>query len=251
MGRKIPLWEKYERLVAQMITNQLSTAYCVTPNAFVTGSISGIKRQIDVLIDLRYQTDNRTRIIVDAKMKKRRIDVKEVETFLGLMKDVGATHGYLVCPKGYSKSAELRAQGSASLRLLPLDRLENFDPSTWPNCSSKPDCEGKVFWDGYPAIDVRLAPLNSGFGTTHTVSYIHYVGKCDKCKNFHVKCVTCGDTLTPMLNDEDDIGWQCKCKMLWFWLASIESDEDGKLSAELHLVKPVDPTIITVSRRTL
>lgn len=71
MGRKILLWEKYERLVAQMITNQLSTAYCVTPNAFVTGSISGIKRQIDVLIDLRHQTDNRTRIIVDAKMKKR------------------------------------------------------------------------------------------------------------------------------------------------------------------------------------
>ncbi|MFN3900855.1 MAG: restriction endonuclease [Alishewanella aestuarii] len=251
MNRNIPLWEKYERLVAEIIKNQLSTEYCVTPNASVTGVISGIKRQIDVLIDFRHDTNNRTRIIIDAKLKKRQIDVKEVETFLGLMNDVQATHGYLVCPNGYTKSAERRAQGSASLRLLPLDRLENFDPSTWPNCRSKSGCEGKIFWDGYPSIDLVLASIKADKTPVKTVYYIHYVGKCDKCRNFHVKCLTCGDVLTPMINNDDDIGCQCKCKMPWFWLASIESDDAGMQSAELHLVKAIEPLVSTVSRRTL
>ena len=120
MAKPIPDWERYERLVARIVSDQLSTAYCVTPNAFIEGKISGIKRQIDVLIDSRHDTDNRTRVIIDAKMRKRRIDVKEVEAFLGVMTDVRATHGYLVCPQGYTSTAEKRAQEAISLRLLPL-----------------------------------------------------------------------------------------------------------------------------------
>lgn len=105
MSREFPQWEKYERLVAQLVANQISTEYCVTPNASIKGKISLRNRQIDVLIDYRHDTDNRNRIIIDTKVKARRIDVKDVEAFLGLMEDVGATHGYLVCPNGYTKSA--------------------------------------------------------------------------------------------------------------------------------------------------
>lgn len=195
MSREFPEWEKYERLVAQLIANQVSTEYCVTPNASITGKISSRKRQVDVLIDFRHDTDNRNRIIIDAKVKKRRIDVNGVEAFLGLMEDVGATHGYLVCPNGYTKSAERRAQEVVSLRLLPLDRLEDFDPSTWPSCSSKPRCKGKIFWDGYPTVDMLLASLENDSHSKKMVSFIHYVGKCDTCRNFHVKCLTCGDML--------------------------------------------------------
>jgi hypothetical protein len=45
---------------------------------------------LDVLIDLRHDTDNSRRLIVDAKKRRRRIDVVQVEAFKGLMEDVGA-----------------------------------------------------------------------------------------------------------------------------------------------------------------
>lgn len=124
---KTPEWERYERLVASLIANQLSTAYCVTPNARVRGKISARSRQIDVLIVQRHTTDNRQRIIVDAKARTRRIDVTHVEDFRGLMADIGATHTYLVCPHGFTLAAKRRAQDAVSIRLLPLDRLEDFD----------------------------------------------------------------------------------------------------------------------------
>ena len=62
-------WKLYERFVAKLISEQLSSAYVVSPNAKVTGSISGIRRQIDVLIDYRFDTDNTNRIIIDSKAR--------------------------------------------------------------------------------------------------------------------------------------------------------------------------------------
>jgi hypothetical protein len=249
MGKSIPEWERYERLVARLVSDQLSTAYCVTPNARVEGRISGRKRQIDVLIDPRHTTDNRTRVIIDAKIRARRIDVTHVEAFRGLMGDVNATHGYLVCPNGHTKAAERRAQEAVSIRLLPLDRLDDFDPSTWPRCLA-PSCrKGRVFWDGYPVLDMTLVPINWS-ARERVVSYVHYVGKCDRCGRFHVRCLSCGDFFSPTYESEDDHGIQCTCRLPWFWLASVEEDGEGRRSAELHLVRGTGQ-ISTVDRRSL
>ena len=152
MKRIYPDWELYERLVARLMADQISTDLCVTPNAHITGKISGINRQIDVLIDARHDTDNTRRIIVDAKRRRRKIDVTDVEAFQGVMNDVGATHGYLVCPAGHTKAAVKRAQELVSIRIVPLDRLENFDPSTWPQCRTGICPQGRIFWDGYPEL---------------------------------------------------------------------------------------------------
>ena len=251
MSRSSPGWELYERMIARMFVDQLSTDYCVTPNARLAGRISKRSRQIDVLIDLRYDTDNSRRIIVDAKKRTRKINVNDVEAFRGLMEDVGATHGYLVCPNGYTKSAERRAQSAVSIRLVPLDRLEDFDPSTWPECEAENCNNGRVFWDGYPEISMRFRPLaGPDQGQLLEVSYVHYVGKCDRCGRFHVKCLTCGDILAPPENDDADYGHQCRCELPWFWLASIEEDEHGVQSAELHAVL-VSGEVITADRRAL
>ncbi|WP_442891409.1 restriction endonuclease [Chitinimonas sp. JJ19] len=245
-----PSWERYERLVAELVRNQLPTEYCVTPNARVKGLLSGRVRQIDVLIDSRHAACEGFRLIVDAKARGRRIDVTHVEAFRGLMEDVGATHGYLVCPHGFSEAAERRAQDAVSIRLLPLDRLENFDPSTWPQCLASARCKGRIFWDGYPAVEMTLAPANGKSEYLRT-SYVHYVGKCDRCSKFHVKCTSCGDCFGLEHDaDEYDIGKKCKCDMPWLWLASIEDDGAGGKSAELHFVRGVD-FVDTVSRRSL
>ncbi|MGC2857238.1 restriction endonuclease [Novispirillum sp. DQ9] len=241
-------WEVYERLVARLFAEQLSTDLCVTPNARIKGLISGRSRQIDVLIDARHDTDNSRRIIVDAKKRVRKVDVKDVEAFMGLMEDVGATHGYLVSPFGHTKAAEARAQKAVTIRILPLNRLDDFDPSKWPRCHA-PKCKlGRIFWDGYPELYLRV--VDHSTGALSDISFIHYVGKCDRCGRFHVRCTTCGDILAPPENDKADFGHQCSCKLPWFWLASVEEDEDGRKSAELHLARP--PGVVeTVNRRAL
>lgn len=190
-----------------------------------------------MLIEARHDTDNTRRVIVDAKNRKRKVDVTNVEALLGLMGDVGATHGYLVSPSGYTKAAEKRAQLAVSIRIVPTDRLENFDPSTWPPCK-RPRCgNGRIFWDGYPELYMEVIPIAGGGGQgTKTLSFVHYVGKCDRCGLFHVWCTTCGDILAVPEDDNDDHGHQCRCRLPWFWLASIEEDEEGNRSAELHAV---------------
>jgi len=248
MSRETPGWEVYERLVARMIADQLETDLCVTPNAHIVGRITGVRRQIDVLVDTRHDTDNSRRVIVDAKKRSRKIDVKDVEAFRGMMEDVGATHGYLVSPSGQTKAAEKRAQASVSIRIVPLDRLEDFDPSTWPRCRRNGCERGRIFWDGYPELTMVLQSLHAS-GPTQ-VSCVHYVGKCDRCGRFHVWCLACNDILAPPEDEDDDCGHQCSCSPPWFWLASIEEDENGHRSAELHACL-VTGQVVTVDRRSL
>jgi len=241
-------WEVYERMIARLMANQLSTGLCVTPNARIQGRISGRKRQIDVLIDSRHDTDNSRRIIVDAKQKKRKVDVKDVEAFRGMMEDVGATHGYLVCPAGHTKAAERRAQSAVMICLVPLDYIENFDPSTWPRCMRASCDHGRIFWDGYPEINMGLQPIGSLSPQARTRrSFIHHVGKCDRCGKFHVQCMTCDQVL--LVPEDYDVGHQCRCRLPWFWLASVEQDEHGQDSAELHLVIG-NGEVTTVDRRS-
>ncbi len=251
MGGSRPGWEVYERMIARLIADQLSIGLCVTPNARVEGRISGRQRQVDVLIDARHDTDNSRRIIVDAKSKKRKIDVKDVEAFRGMMEDVDATHGFLVCPAGHTKAAERRAQSAVGICLVPLDHIADFDPGTWPRCR-RSGCEhGRVFWDGYPEVWLDLKAIDGSSGTSPVrEAFVHSVGKCDRCGKFHVLCETCDRILYVPEDDESDIGHQCGCRLPWFWLASIEGDEKGRRSAELHLVTGMG-NVETVDRRSL
>jgi hypothetical protein len=248
--KRIPEWQRYERLVARLIADQVETDLCVTANARIVGRITGISRQIDVLIEDRHDSDNTRRMIVDAKRRNRRIDVKDVEQFCGMMQDVGATHGYLVSPAGYTKAAEKRAQQLVSLRILPLDRLHDFDPSAWPPCMNSRCKHGRIFWDGYPELHLMVSPVTSlPEVSPERRSFVHFVGKCDRCGRFHVRCQTCGDLFSTPEDDDDDTGHQCHCGHPWFWLASIEEDEHGNPSAELHLCGP--GLIRTVDRRSM
>lgn len=246
MTRSSPGWVVYERMIAQLMANQVSTDLCVTANAHVMGRISGRSRQIDALIDTRHDTDNSRRIIVDAKRRKRKIDVTDVEAFRGLMDDVGATHGYLICPTGHTKAAEKRAQMAVTICLVALDHIPNFDPMQWPQCKNTACKQGRVFWDGYP----ELSPVMLHGTQRIRVPFVHSVGKCDRCGRFHVECHRCGDILSLPEDREDDFGHSCRCRPPWFWLASIEEDEEGRRSGELHVVpmnRPDQP--VTFDRR--
>jgi len=169
----------------------------------------------------------------------------QVEAFEGVMRDVRASHGVLVCPFGHTKAAYRRAQDSIDIHLVPLSFLERFDPTKWDRCC-KSKCSGFIFWDGYPEITLCLSRAEAIDGTSdRRLPYVHAVGKCEQCRRFHVKCFTCAEIF--WMGDESE--HQCNCKPPWFWLSSIERDEEGRPSAELHAVTLTN--VVTFNRRSL
>src|SRR5262249_3493052 len=84
------------------------------------------RRQIDVLVRDKigqYEIN----IVIECKDYNKPVDVKDVEEFDGLLRDVCAQKGVLVCPKGFTDAAKTRAQG------LQIDVYSPFDtdPHKW------------------------------------------------------------------------------------------------------------------------
>lgn len=198
-----PQWRVYERGAASFEIDWAGMDVTVIPNASLRGAISGIPRQIDVLVDARWDDDLSRRIIYDAKLRNRRIDVKDVESFLGMMRDVGATRGVLVCAAGWSAGAEARAEQHIEMKLLPIEELDDFQHASMEACprclDSSRKQQGMVFWDGQLPL-----PLD-GWS-------IVFTGKCDVCRSFAFWCWECGDKkVVP-----DDVAHQCGCERTWF-----------------------------------
>ena len=99
-----------ELLVAK-IQKQLAPKAEVLHNVKLDGRLSKTKRQIDVLVRERIG-QYEIQIIIDCKDYNKPVDVKGVEEFDGLLRDVGAQKGVLVCPKGFTDTAKTRAEGS-------------------------------------------------------------------------------------------------------------------------------------------
>ena len=243
-------WKIYERMVAQLFADQSVTGLCVTPNARIHGVVSGTLRQIDVLIEPRHAPDPTRRAIVEAKRFKRRIHVKDVESLLGMMDDVAARYGYLVCPAGHSEAALKRAQDSVRICLVPLDRIADFDPTLWPECRGERCTTGRVFWDGFCQVDLTATRADASSAAPKHIVTPQKVGKCESCGAFHVYCFGCSDMLLVPHADESDDGRQCSCALPWFWIGSIEEGDDQRTSAELHLVAGFGE-LLTVNRHPL
>ncbi|MFV0271776.1 MAG: restriction endonuclease [Macellibacteroides fermentans] len=216
----IKLWKVYERVVVKFMSEEYSSEeWTVIPNARITGYISNRKRQIDVLIDYRFNHDLERRIIIDAKERKRPIDIKEVESFEGTMRDVGAQKGFLICTNGYTKAAQNRAQQAIGLKIIPESEIEELNISSWDYCCN---CErGLVLWDLYFGIEYD------------GMNYIQATGKCDNCGKFHIWCWSCGNKY--VIGSEEE--FQCNnCEEPWFWMTSIEQEEDGSKYLYLLLI---------------
>jgi hypothetical protein len=206
-----PLWRVYERVAASFEVEAAGMDVTVIPNASIVGSISGVPRQIDVLVDARWEEGLSRRIIYDAKLRKRKLDVKDIESFEGMMRDVGAARGILVCAAGWSPAAEARAEQSIEIRLLRVEELEDFDHAAMeecPNCQQGSVRKGMIFWDGQFPL-----PLD-GWAVIFT-------GKCDECRCFAFWCWDCGDKkVVP-----DHVAHECGCERTWF----VERAADEKL----------------------
>lgn len=133
-------WKKYERFVAELCSEDYQSANTtIIPNAKIKGCLSKTSRQVDVLIDSRFGDDRNRRIIVDAKKYSRPLNVKDVESFYGMMIDCSSKVGVLVCPNGYSAAAKKRAQDFINLKIVSLQELEDIDLKSWDDCLSVSD----------------------------------------------------------------------------------------------------------------
>jgi hypothetical protein len=225
--QELPPWRLYERIVAAIEAENADFEMSITPNARIIGCLSGRKRQVDVLIDARWEDNISRRILVDAKRHKRKIDIKDVEAFEAMMKDCRAERGILVCPNGFTEGAKRRVQDAITINILTLDEVDDLDLTSWDEClgqcadqACNQTSTGMVLWAGYELVAVD--PISS---------VVYRVGKCDKCHNFHVWCWQCCNSFA--LKDMDE--HKCNCGRLW---ATIHDEGiDDKTKEKINTVR--------------
>lgn len=144
-----PEWKQLEHLVVS-IQKQLSPDASVQHDVMLDGIDSETKRQIDVLVEQNIGQYT-IRIVIDCKDYSKPVDVKGVEEFHGLVQDVRAHKGALVCPAGFTKSALKRA------RKLQIDLYRPVDTGAhkWQATVSVPVlCD---FRDSYMSFGLRCS----------------------------------------------------------------------------------------------
>ncbi len=124
-------WQLFEREIEEQFRVAYPSAQ-ITPNAKLVGKFSKVERQIDLLIE-EQASDFSFRIVVDAKHRGRKIDVGDVEAFLGLTQDVEAHTGMMIALEGYTPAAVSRAHCDnldVILDVLSLEELKAFQGPT-------------------------------------------------------------------------------------------------------------------------
>ncbi|MFZ2654044.1 MAG: restriction endonuclease [Victivallales bacterium] len=222
-------WRLYERFVSSMHSGESSIERTVIPNAKITGCISGVERQIDLLIDARFQEDISRRIIIDAKLRRRKIDVKDVESFEGMMKDCRAHRGILVCSSGYTPAALRRTQEAITIKILTLEEIGSLNPIKWKSCvgkcltrNSRYSEQGWVLLSHHRNVTPGIAPSPSS---------IVGIGICDVCHDFNIWCYECGQSFA-LIGDEAE--GKCNCRR--FWLTAVEDEGHDQYGNKLKSV---------------
>jgi Restriction endonuclease len=113
-------------ILVSKIQKQLAPDAEVLHNVRLPGRHSKRDRQVDVLVRKKIGQYEML-IVLDCKDYAKPVDVKGVEEFYGLLKDVGAHKGALVCPRGFSAAAKERATGLQIDLYSPVDT----DPHKW------------------------------------------------------------------------------------------------------------------------
>lgn len=108
-------WQEYERQIEKQFRRAYPSAQ-MKHDAKLVGKFSRVERQIDLLIE-ENASDFAFRIVVDAKYRGRKIDVSDVEAFIGLTRDVEAHTGMVVALEGYTPAAVNRAHNDDLGRL--------------------------------------------------------------------------------------------------------------------------------------
>jgi hypothetical protein len=121
-------WKEFEAIVGRLQKTFHRNGGKVTTNEKIMGKISGRTRQIDICIRSNMGGEN-VLIIVECKKWNRKPDVKAVEAFAGVKKDVGAHIGIMVSTAGFTKAAFRVAEHEN----INLYKYTDTQKDNWPN----------------------------------------------------------------------------------------------------------------------
>jgi hypothetical protein len=176
-----PKSDVYERCVAAWAIEEFDFIdITVTANAKIRGRISGRLRQVDVLLEDRIKGNPEARVIVDAKLHGRPVDIEVVEATEAKLRDVSAAHAVIVSSGGFTKSAIRRDEDFIELTLLDYDRLVDEYSDAFNDCLADSNCGLELLW----SVD-KIDGAGPGW-------LMYKYGKCVRCHTFHVLCQDCG-----------------------------------------------------------
>lgn len=170
----------------------------VRKNISFPDKITGQARQVDVWIDIEAKS-HKIGILVDAKYRKDKIDVKDVEEILSLASAVGANKAVLVALSGWTKPAQAKADHTGvDLRLWTLEEaLDLMVPDKWVMCSV---CENDCI-----VLDRSGGMVVDGMWSLLTA------GQCRECNAGLVLCWACGEHI--LIKEEQNV--KCTCGHEW------------------------------------
>ncbi len=126
-------WKRYERIVVEKFRADFPLPHFrVEPSGiedyYLVGRHSGVRRQIDAAVFRR--NDDKPFLIADAKKWNSKIDITDVEKFIGCVEDVNVEIGLLITSAGFSNASQRRAQGASSkieLKVMTIQEALEFD----------------------------------------------------------------------------------------------------------------------------
>ena len=120
-------WKQYEKEIHTYFEQSFPEAE-ISHDVKEVGKYSKVQRQIDVLIT-QYVAGNRVSVVVDGKYFNKKVDVKGVEQFIGMLEDLDALKGLIISKEGFSEGALNRAHFGPSkveLDILNFKETEIF-----------------------------------------------------------------------------------------------------------------------------
>lgn len=173
-------WQEYEDIVYEMFRANYPDWF-FERNVHITGKITGKRRQIDIA-SRTHVVGHPHLIVIDCKKRSKKVDVNDVEGFLGLLDDVDANLGILVTDKGWTSTAEGRTKkGRVRLDIIGPQQIKEykfpFDYCEY--CGSGDRHSSFIQWGSATDLDWDFYKVKE-------------VGRCSWCNILHVKCLKCG-----------------------------------------------------------
>ena len=162
--RKYMNWRDYEKEIFSYFKDSYPTC-TIKFDQRIRGRYSKRSRQVDILIEGEV-ANYEVKIAIDCKFFTDNIDVKEVESFIGMLDDLNVNQGVLITRKGFSKAAINRAfYGNTKIE---LDVINFDDILEYQGFIALPYKGNKSVFVGAPfgwVLDNKNAP--NGFATLY------------------------------------------------------------------------------------
>lgn len=193
-------WQEYQDAVGEFYNRLEKMMGNVRKNIIIPDKITGQKRQIDVWCELEIGS-HKINILIDAKLRKKPIDITTVDSVYALAESVKAHKAIIITNKGWTLPAKQKAEFiGMDLKILSIEEaLDLVIPNKWMMCY---DCDEECVvmdWDGI------IYRENEG------LFFIWFAGRCRNCKNLYIHCPSCGNK--SIIEDTDP--WTCYCGHKW------------------------------------